>query len=100
MIPVVVLVSTIVLPVLVGVGVLHSGASLAAGFAVFTVVVAEAVVTLPSTDDDPNPSAKFVLVTSSLAACVVLILELRLAALPVMAAPMLAVFLSGVLYKA
>ena len=83
------------LPILIGVGVLQDGVSLAAAFAVLTVIVAEAVLTLPLAEENEGAFQKRknarqnVIVCSTLAASIVLGFELRLFALPIVALPIL-----------
>jgi hypothetical protein len=80
-------IATIVLPVLASVGILRVQTSIAAGYAVLTVVVGDAIITLPSRQD--NVLEGWVLFATLVMTSVVAVFGLQLAALPVMAAPIL-----------
>ena len=79
--------AVIVLTTLVATDQLRDGVTLAAAFALLTLIVAEAIVTLPFRNT--TAVQQFVLILSSLLACVVLAIELRVWALLIIAIPII-----------
>lgn len=86
-----ILAATISLPTLIALDVLQDGVSLAAAFAVLTVIVAEAILTraVPALPKETGLGRQFVLIGSTLAASIVLSFKIRFLALPIMALPIL-----------
>lgn len=91
MIPLSILVASIVVPVLASLGIIPVGTSVAAGYAVLTLVVAEAIITMPRFTATSGGTRSLILVATVLMACIVSAFGIRLAALPVMAFPIVIV---------